>query len=171
MNIVENPSELDRWWTVIETKEGQAVLAWLLYVIFGGGGGDDPDIKARADAALQNGEIEYRPIPSRETRSEGEQHWGVIEAPPSYKPCRAWVDDPSVNGGGTFTGVLRTAEATGNGVDGLHWYAVVTRPSVGKGRHWVNGVVTVIFVRDDLADVGGCLKLDDTQTPAFHYGE
>jgi hypothetical protein len=161
LSRVENPSEIERWWTsVFNTQEGKAILDGVaLYFGYPGGG----------TAAIEG--INAITGPKKDA---GNEHWGTIQAPKDYTVCIAKVHNPSLNCNGTFTGVLRTADhRDSGGIDGLHWYMVVPQPGLGGGKCWANGAVEVTFVRaSKKAQFGDKCHPVNTNTPAeFHYGK
>ncbi|MER8977195.1 MULTISPECIES: hypothetical protein [unclassified Mesorhizobium] len=158
LNKVENPSEIDRWWTsVINTDEGKFVLD-IVATYFGYPGGGTAVVEG-IDAIVGP------------HRDEGNQHWGTIQAPVGYTVCTAFVRDPSLNCNGTFSGTLRTADHPDSGrIDGLHWYMVVPRPhEVGGGRCWVDGTVVVTFVRAEKKPQFQCHPVNGARE--FAYGK
>jgi hypothetical protein len=71
LNKVENPSEIDRWWTsVINTQEGKTI-ADMVATYFGYPGGGTTAIEGIA-AIVGPG------------RNAGNEHWGTIKAPVDY---------------------------------------------------------------------------------------
>lgn len=156
LNKVENPAEIDRWWTsVINTDEGKLV-ADLVATYFGYPGGGTAAIEG-IDAIVGPG------------RNAGNEHWGTIQAPVGYSVCTAFVKDASLNCNGTFTGALHEATRASNNIDGLHWYMVVPRPGIGQGRCWVDGTVVVTFVLASKKSQFQCQAMNGGI--AFHYGK
>lgn len=94
---------------------------------------------------------------------DGNSYRGWIQAPVDYTVCKAAVNQfdgnrpadsfrggygPSLNCGNTFNASYRTADDPESAkIDGLHFYMVVNKPKLFGGRCWVDGVVTVTFVR------------------------
>lgn len=157
LNIVESPSEFDRWWReIINTPEGKAALD-AVAAYFGCEG---------CGTAFVEGVNAVR-----QQRDEGNEHKGWIQAPVGYTICRAWVVDPSVNCNGTFTGSYRRADdPASGGIDGLHYYMVVPTPRIGAGRCWVDGDVNVTFALAQ-SENEYLSKCGQSGEIAFHYGK
>jgi len=156
LDQVENPSELDRWRKVVDSQEVRAI-GDAITTYYGCAG---------CYSMVGDGINTIVPLPS-----SGEEHKGVIQAPVGYTVCRAYVQNPSVNCNGTFTGSYRTADDPNSAhLDGLHYYIVVPKPAIGAGRCWVDGTVVVEFA---LASPGNRekLKCHASGTVAFHYGK
>jgi hypothetical protein len=115
--------------------------------------------------------VAIQDIPSRNSKDQGNEHWGHIQAPVGYTTCDAYVVDPSLTCNSTFTGVIRTADHPGSGgIDGLHWYIVVPKPSGAfPGRCWVDGYVVVIFADASQGRPSSCKAANNG--PTFHYGK
>ena len=110
-------------------------------------------------------------IPSVNSRNQGIEHWGYIQAPVGYTTCRSYVVEPSLTCDATFTGVIRTADHPDSGkIDGLHWYIVVPKPAGAfPGRCWVDGYVVVEFSDASKGRPEVCQPANDSSQPAFNY--
>jgi hypothetical protein len=156
LDHVNNPAELERWWTDVEDTTVVKAIGEAVASYYGCRG----CVTAFHNAV--NNVVHF---------SNGPQDFsGAIQSPNGYTVCRAYVMNPSVNCNGTFTGSYRTAkDPHSGGIDGLHWYMVVPRPGLFAGRCWANGTVVVEFARASLPNPA-VAKCGETGTIAFHYG-
>lgn len=148
LDQVENPSELQRWGHIADTPEGKALIAIGLSYF-----GVPPAYAATAATAITAAMGNFP--------ASGTSHVGYIQAPVGYTVCHAEVHQwdpnkpdhiggygPSLNCGNTFNATYRTADDPHSAnIDGLHWYMVVNRPGIGAGSCWVDGMVSVFFVK------------------------
>lgn len=156
LDQVENPSEIQRWRKVVDSREARAIgdAVTSYYGCVG------------CYSMVGNVINKISPIPTG-----SEEHKGAIQSPSGFTICRAYVKDPSVNCNGTFTGTYRTADDPNSGkIDGLHWYIVVPKPAIAAGRCWVDGTVVVEFVKAT-ANNRKHMKCHQSGQMAFHYGK
>jgi hypothetical protein len=159
MDTVENPSEGSRWWKLIDTPQGAAVL---------NAGGAALGLPGAGTAALKIGDkipgiggnsavtdirnVGLNAVSITNVRDAGEEHTGAFRAPQGYSVCNAICGSPSVNCNGTLAGSLRTKDdPASGGFDAFWYYVVVPKPGIGAGKCWAEcNPLRVTFVRYDL---------------------
>ena len=130
MNKVESPDTWEQVLKTLGTSEFQDVARLI---------GLPPSAVAKITAVAE--------ILLAKRSQGGETHSGIIASPAGYTLCQAEIQAPSATCDGTFSTSYRRS-GPGGGTDGLAFQMTVPRPAgVLPGRCWVDGTVTLVFVK------------------------